>query len=115
MSFFGVCILLMVLGGLALLVLYSLLTMAAKGDEYLDQLELEQYPVREYAPPLTKTPKGENQRTSVCRPPPICPTVAPPKLGFSSNVESAKTLVGVLRLRFPLIRQDSGLRWGKPG
>jgi len=118
MSFFGVFILLMVLGGLVLLVLYSLLAMAAKGDEYdeyLDQLELEQYPVREYAPPLTKTPKGENQRISVCRPPPICPTVAPPKLGFSSNVESAKTLVGVLRLRFPLIRQDSGLRWGKPG
>jgi hypothetical protein len=115
MSFFGVFILLMVLGGLVLLVLYSLLAMAAKGDEYdeyLDQLELEQYPVREYAP---LSPKGENQRTSVCRPPPICPTVTPPKLGFSSNVESAKTLVGVRRLRFPLIRQGPGLRWGKPG
>jgi len=60
MSFFGVFILVMVLGGLALLVLYSLLAMAAKGDEYdeyLDQLELEQYRVREYAPPLTKTQK----------------------------------------------------------
>jgi len=65
MSFFGVFILVMVLGGLALLVLYSLLAMAAKGDEYLDQLELEQYRVREYAPPLTKTRKGENQRTSL--------------------------------------------------
>jgi len=32
--------LVMVLGGLALLVLYSLLAMAAKSNEYLDQLEL---------------------------------------------------------------------------
>jgi hypothetical protein len=64
MSFFGVFILVMVLGGLALLVLYSLLAMAAKGDEYLDQLELEQYRVREYAPPLTKKGKSENLRVS---------------------------------------------------
>jgi hypothetical protein len=67
MSFFGVCILLMVLGGLVLLVLYSLLAMAAKGDEYdeyLDQLELEQYPVREYAPPLVKRGKSKNIRVS---------------------------------------------------
>ena len=67
MSFFGVVILVMVLGGLALLVLYSLLAMAAKGDEYdeyLDQLELEQYPVREYAPPLTKRGKSKNIRVS---------------------------------------------------
>ena len=39
MSFLGRFILVMVLGGLVLLVLYSLLAMAAKGDEYLDQLE----------------------------------------------------------------------------
>ena len=39
MSFFGGFTLVMVLGGLALLVLYSLLAMAGKGDEYLDQLE----------------------------------------------------------------------------
>jgi hypothetical protein len=70
MSFFGVFILVMVLGGLALLVLYSLLAMAAKGDEYdayWDQLELEQYRVREYAPPAhenTKRGKSENLRVS---------------------------------------------------
>ena len=64
MSFFGVFILVMVLGGLALLVLYSLLAMAAKGDEYLDQLELEQYRVREYAPPFTKKGKSVNIRVS---------------------------------------------------
>ena len=64
MSSFGVFILVMVLGGLALLVIYSMLAMAAKGDEYLDQLELEQYRVREYAPPLTKKGKSENLRVS---------------------------------------------------
>ena len=42
----------MALGGLALLVLsYSLLAMAAKGDEYLDQLEFE--------------PKGGNDSPSI--------------------------------------------------
>jgi hypothetical protein len=64
MSSFGVFILVMVLGGLALLVIYSMLAMAAKGDEYLDQLELEQYRVREYAPPLTKKGKSVNIRVS---------------------------------------------------
>ena len=54
----------MVMGGLALLVLYSLLAMAAKSNEYLDQLELEQYPVREYAPPLAKRGKSKNIRVS---------------------------------------------------
>ena len=39
--FYGVCILGVVLGGLVLLVLYSLLVMAQRGDECLDQLELE--------------------------------------------------------------------------
>jgi len=64
MSSFGVFILVMVLGGLALLVIYSMLAMAAKGDEYLDQLELEQYRVREYAPPFTKKGKSVNIRVS---------------------------------------------------
>jgi len=64
MSSFGVFILVMVLGGLALLVIYSMLAMAAKGDEYLDQLELEQYRGREYAPPLTKKGKSVNIRVS---------------------------------------------------
>ena len=63
--FYGVCILGVVLSGLVLLVLYSLMAMAARVDRYEDQLELEQYRVREYAPPLTKTRKGENQRTSL--------------------------------------------------
>lgn len=58
--FYGVFILGVVLGGLVLLVLLSLLAMAQKGDEYLDQLELEQYRVREYAPPLIKRAKSEN-------------------------------------------------------
>jgi len=63
--FYGVFILGVVLSGLVLLVLYSLMAMAARVDRYEDQLELEQYRVREYAPPLTKTRKGENQRTSL--------------------------------------------------
>ena len=39
--FYGVCILGAVLGGLVLLVLYSLLVMAQRGDQCLEQLELE--------------------------------------------------------------------------
>ena len=39
--FYGVCILGAVLGGLVLLVLYSLLVMAQRGDECLDKLEME--------------------------------------------------------------------------
>ena len=39
--FYGVCILGAVLGGLVLLVLYSLLVMAQRGDACLDQLEME--------------------------------------------------------------------------
>jgi len=38
--FYGVCILGAVLGGLVLLVLYSLLVMAQRGDASLDQLEM---------------------------------------------------------------------------
>ena len=41
MFFYGVCILGVVLGGLVLLVLYSLLVMAQRGDACLDQLEME--------------------------------------------------------------------------
>jgi hypothetical protein len=62
--FYGVVILGVVLGGLVLLVIFSLLAMAQRSDEYLDQLELEQYRVREYAPPLTKRGKSENIRVS---------------------------------------------------
>jgi hypothetical protein len=39
--FYGVCVLSVVLGGLVLLVLYSLLVMAQRGDASLDQLEME--------------------------------------------------------------------------
>jgi hypothetical protein len=39
--FYGVCILGAMLGGLVLLVLYSLLVMAQRGDECLDRMELE--------------------------------------------------------------------------
>jgi hypothetical protein len=39
--FYGVIILGIVLGGLVLLVLFSLLTMAKRGDEYLERMELE--------------------------------------------------------------------------
>ena len=63
--FYGVYILGVVLGGLVLLVIFSLLAMAQKGDEYLEKLELEMLQAQEYAPPLTKTRKGENQRTSL--------------------------------------------------
>lgn len=63
-------------------------------------------------PPLTKTRKGENQRTSVCRPPPICPTLAPPELGFSSDVELAAPLIGGRWLRFPEISSIQGCSGG---
>ena len=46
--FYGVCILGAVLGGLVLLVLYSLLVMAQRGDECLDQLELEMLKNHQY-------------------------------------------------------------------
>jgi hypothetical protein len=39
--FYGVCIFGAVLGGLVLLMLYSLLVMAQRGEESLDQLEME--------------------------------------------------------------------------
>ena len=62
--FYGVIILGIVLGGLVLLVLYSLLVMAQRGDECLDELELEILKSREYAPPHIKSEKSENLRVS---------------------------------------------------
>jgi hypothetical protein len=58
--FYEVFILGVVLGGLVLLVLFSLLAMAPKGDESLEQLELEMLQIQEYAPPLSQTEKSEN-------------------------------------------------------
>jgi hypothetical protein len=56
--FYGVCILGAVLGGLVLLVLYSLLAMAQKGDACLDQLEMEVLKNhRAASPPI----KGESE------------------------------------------------------
>ena len=60
--FYGVIILGIVLGGLVLLVLYSLLVMAQRGDECLDQLELEMLKPLEYAPPCIKSEESENLR-----------------------------------------------------
>lgn len=58
---YGVCILGAVLGGLVLLVLYSLLVMAQRGDACLDQLEMEM--LKNYqAASLTKSGKSENLR-----------------------------------------------------
>jgi len=59
--FYGVCILGVVLGGLVLLVLYSLLVMAQRGDESLDQLEMEM--LKNYqAASLMKTKQSGNLR-----------------------------------------------------
>jgi len=58
--FYGVCILGVVLGGLLLLVIFSLLAMAQKGDECLDQLELEMLKTSKYAPPPIKSEKSEH-------------------------------------------------------
>jgi hypothetical protein len=58
--FYGVCILGVVLGGLVLLVLYSLLVVAKKGDEYLDLMELEMLQAKRYASPFKQKAKSEN-------------------------------------------------------
>jgi hypothetical protein len=60
--FYGVCILGAVLGGLVLLVLYSLLVMAQRGDQCLDQLEMEMLKNHQAASPLVKSEKSENLR-----------------------------------------------------
>jgi len=58
--FFGVFILGVVLGGLVLLVILSLLAMAQKGDEALDQLELEMLQPKKHASPFKQKAKSEN-------------------------------------------------------
>jgi hypothetical protein len=58
--FYGVIILGIVLGGVVLLLLFSLLVMAQKGDECRDQLELEMHKTFEYAPPRLKSEKSED-------------------------------------------------------
>jgi hypothetical protein len=57
--FYGVCILGVVLGGLVLLVLYSLLVMAQRGDACLDQLEMEMLKNYQIASRI-KSGKSEN-------------------------------------------------------
>jgi hypothetical protein len=59
--FYGVCILGAVLGGLVLLVLYSLLVMAQRGDQCLDQLEMEMLKNHQ-AVSLIKSGKSKNLR-----------------------------------------------------
>jgi hypothetical protein len=62
--FYGVCILGAVLGGSVLLVLYSLLVMAQRGDASLDQLEMEM--LKNYqAAARIKSEKSENLRVPV--------------------------------------------------
>ncbi len=58
--FYGVIILGIVLGGVVLLLLYSLLVMAQKGDACMDQLELEMHKTFEYAPPHLKSVGSED-------------------------------------------------------
>jgi hypothetical protein len=58
--FYGVVILGIVLGGVVLLLLFSLSAMAQKGEECLDQLELEIRKTFEYAPPRPKSEKSED-------------------------------------------------------
>lgn len=60
--FYGVCILGAVLGGLVLLVLYSLLVMAQRGDACLDQLEMEMLKNHQAASSRIKSGKSENFR-----------------------------------------------------
>ena len=60
--FYGLCILGAVLGGLVLLVLYSLLVMAQRGDACLDQLEMEMLKNHQAASSRIKSGKSENLR-----------------------------------------------------
>jgi hypothetical protein len=60
--FYGVCVLGAVLGGLVLLVLYSLLVMAQRGDACLDQLEMEMLKNHRAASFRTKSGKSDNLR-----------------------------------------------------
>jgi hypothetical protein len=58
--FYGIFISGVVLGGLVLLLIFSLLAMARKGDESLDQLELAMLQTQKYAPLPMKRAKSEN-------------------------------------------------------
>ena len=58
--FYGVCILGVVLGGSMLLVLYSLLVMAQRGDECLDQLEMEMLKDHQATSSFIKRGKSEH-------------------------------------------------------
>ena len=62
MSFLSyvVCFLGVVLGGFWLLMIFSLLAMAQKGDEYQDQLEFALSQRQDLAPSLTDPGKSEN-------------------------------------------------------
>jgi hypothetical protein len=50
----------MVIGGLALLLIYILLAMAQKADAFYDQREMEQPRAREYAPFVSIKGEAEN-------------------------------------------------------
>ena len=59
---YGVYILGAVLCGLVLLVLYSLLVMAQRGDAYLDQMEIEMLKNHQAPSPIIKSRKSDNLR-----------------------------------------------------
>jgi len=61
--FYGVCIAGVVLGGLVLLVLYSLLKMAQEGDEPLEKLELETLQTQKH--PLSLANGGKSKSLGV--------------------------------------------------
>jgi hypothetical protein len=62
MFFYSGCIVGAVLGGAAVLVLYSLLVMAQRCDECPDQSELEMFKTDKYAPPRMRSVKSEKLR-----------------------------------------------------
>jgi hypothetical protein len=62
--FYGVIILGIVLMGVVLLLLFSLLVMAQKGDECLDQLELEMSKTFEYAPSRLNSERSKDLSVS---------------------------------------------------
>ena len=58
--FYGVIILGAILGGLVLLILYSLMVMARRGDDSLDRLELEMFQPPPYPPLRISSEKSAN-------------------------------------------------------
>jgi hypothetical protein len=58
--FYGVGILGVVLGGLVLVVLYSLLVMARNGEESLEKLEFEMLQTKKCTSPFKQKAKSEN-------------------------------------------------------